>query len=78
MKLVFPALQMKVFCEMYIALFPFINNLSQFYLNFLHVWVTIAFLFMFLYFSIRYLETLALAAITSDAVFLILLDQGYL
>lgn len=43
---------------------PFINNLLQFHLNFLHIWVTMLFLFRLSYFPIMYLGTLAFAAIT--------------
>lgn len=66
-----------IFWNVYWTFFPFMNNLLQFYLNVRYVWVIVSFLFMFPYFLIRYLGTLALAAITWDIVLWIILDQGY-
>lgn len=69
---------MKLLFKWMLHFFPFIKNALQFYLNFLHVWAIIPFLFTFLYFPIRYLGTGTVAAITQDAELLILLDEGYL
>lgn len=69
---------MKLLFKCMLHFFPFIKNVLEFYLNFLHVWAIIPFLFTFLCLPIRYLGTGTVAAITRDAELLILLDEGYL